>query len=215
MARQKIREKKPSDKIKSKIPVSSREQEIKQKTPEKYDVESFELPPPKQRGGIAKDEVKLPSDHGSFDQNKKDSFKSTLPPIKESVPYEAKSPSNKGLIPNSTSKKSALNKKTPVPKQINKINTIPRSTGVVHSKKALSNTVNRPPPKIQRKIPKKGSNKHPIMGGKKENKTSINQPPPPKIHMKTPVKKKITPPPIFEDIKAKIPKTKLKAKKPK
>ncbi len=214
LARRKIREKKPRNNIKSKIPTSSREHEIKQKTPDSYDLKSFELPPPMERRGIPKDEVRLPSRYGSADQNKKESISSNIsPPINESVLYEAKSPTKKGSIPKVIR---LLDKKTPIPKQINKIDTIPRSTGVVHSKKALSNTVNQPPPpKIQEKIPKKAPIQHHSMGAKKEQKSAINQSPPPKIHKKTPVKKKIIPPPIFDDIKTKIPKTKLKTKKPK
>lgn len=216
LARRKIREKKPRNNIKIKIPTSSRVQEIKQKTPDSSDLKSFEIPPPKERRGIPKDEVKLPSQHGSSDQNKKESIDSNIsPPINESVLYEAKSPTKKGLIPKGVRKKFLLDKKTPIPKQINKIDTILRSRGVVHSKKALSNTVNRPPPlKSQEKIPKKAPIQHHTAGVKKEQKSAINRPPPPKIHKKTPAKKKIIPPPIFDDIKTKIPKTKLKTKKP-
>ncbi len=217
MTRQKIREKRPSNNIKSKIPISSREQEIKQKTPDSYDVKSFELPPPKERRGIPKDEIKPPSHLGSSDQNKKMSIESNIsPPKNESVLYETIFPTNKGLIPKSVSKKLPLDKKTPIPEQISKIDTIPRSTGVVHSKKSLSNVLNQPPPsKIQEIIPKNATIQHPTLGGKKEQKSTVNQPPPLKIHKKTPEKKKIIPPPIFDDIKTKIPKTNLKTKKPK
>ena len=218
LTRQKISEKKPSNNIKSKVPASSGEQEIKQKAPDSYNVKTFELPPPKERRGIPKDEVKLPSHHGSSDQNKKASFELNISPlIKESVLYEAKSPTKKGLIPKSVRKKSALDKKTPIPKQIKKIRTIPSSTGVVHSKKALSKTVNQPPPppRIQDKTPKKATIQYPTKGAKKDQKNSVNQPPPPKIHNKIPVKKTIIPPPIFDDKKTKIPKTRLKIKKPK
>ncbi len=218
MARQKIHEKKPSNNIKSKIPVSSGEQEIKQKKPDSYDVKSFELPPPKEKRGIPKNEVRLPSRHGSSDQNKKGSFDPNIsPPINESVLYEAKSPSNKGLIPKSVRKKVPLEKKIPIPKQINKIVTLPRSTGALHSKKALSNTVNQPPPppQIHKKTSKKATIQYHTMGAKKERKSTVNKPPPPKIHKKTPAKKKTIPPPIFDDVNTKIPKTKLKTKKPK
>ncbi|MFX0123368.1 MAG: hypothetical protein ACFFAE_06985 [Candidatus Hodarchaeota archaeon] len=248
MTRQKIRKKKPSDNITSKIPMSSRDQEIKQKTPTSFDGKSFELPPPRTRGRIPKDGVKLPSRYGSYDQNKKESIDSNIsPPINEFLPYEAKSPTNKGLIPKSVQIKSQFNKKTPIPKQVNKIDTIPHSTGVVHSKKELSDTINKPPPpKIHKKTPQNNTAHHPTMGAKKERNNALNRPPPkiqekspttpsiqhstkgaqkepkntlnqppPKIHKKTPVKKKVIPPPIFSDIRTKIPKTKLKTKKPK
>ena len=215
MANQKIREKKPSNKIKRKVPASSREQEIKQKTPDSYDFKSFELPPQKERRGIPKEDVKLPSRYGISDQNKKSSTDSNVsPPINESVLYEAKSPTDKGLIPKDVRKKTAIDKKTPIPKQIDKIDPIPRSTGVVQSKKALFNIVNQPPPIIQSKIPKKATTKYSTMGAKKEKNSIVNKPPP-KIHEKTPKKKKIIPPPIFDDIKTKISKAKLKTKKPK
>lgn len=216
MTRQKIREKKPSNNIKSKVPVSSREQEIKQKTPDSYDVKSFEPPPRKERKGIPKEDVELPSRYGISDQNKKVSTDSNItPPSNESVLYEAKSPTSKGVIPKGVRKKLPLDKKAPISMQINKIGTIPRSTGVVRSKKALSNTVNQPPPKIQSKISKKAPIQYPTMGAKKEQKNAVNKPPPPKIHTNIPAKKKIIPPPIFDDMKTKIPKTKLKTKKPK
>ncbi|MHA2245436.1 MAG: hypothetical protein ACXADY_10765 [Candidatus Hodarchaeales archaeon] len=190
---------------------------MKQKTPDSYNEKSFKLPPPKERRRIPKDEVNLPSHHGSSDQNKKTSFESNIsPPINESVLYKAKSPTNKGLIPKSIHKKSAPDKKTPIHKKIMKIRTIPSSTGVVHSKKALSNAINQPPPsRIQEKTPKKDTSKYSTIGAKKDKKNSVNQPPPPKFHNKIPGKKTILPPPIFEDKKTKIPKTRLKSKKPK
>lgn len=215
MTRQKIHKKKPSNDIQSKIPLSSREQEIKQKTLDIYDDNSFELPPPKERRGILKEEMTSPSRHGSLDQNRKALIDSNIsPPRDESVLYESKSPTRKGLIPKGVRKKSALHKKTPIPEQINKIHTIPRSTGVVHSKKTLSNTVNQPPPKIQEKSPKRSVIQYRNMGAQKERRSAINKPPPTKIHKKLPSKKKIIPPPIFDDIKTKIPKTKVKIKKP-
>lgn len=244
MTRQKIRKKKPSDNITSKIPVSSRNQEIKQKTPVSFDDKSFELPPPKTRGRIPKDNVKLPSRYGIFDQNRKEAHISNIsPPVNGIHPYEAKSPTNKGLIP----KNAQLNKKTPIPKQVKKIDTIPRSIGVVNSKKELFDTINKPPPlKIHKKTPQNNMAQHPTIGAKKESNNALNQrppriqekhpkqsliqhstkgaqkepknirnQPPPKIHKKTPVKKEVIPPPIFGDIKTKIPKTRLKTKKPK
>ncbi|UCG01494.1 MAG: hypothetical protein JSW11_17995 [Candidatus Heimdallarchaeota archaeon] len=249
MARHKIRKKKPRDNIKSKIPVSLRVQEIKQKTPTSFNGKSFELPPPKARGRIPKDGIKLPSKYGSSDQTKKESIDSNVsPPINNSLPYETKSPTNIGLIPKNVQKKSQFNKKTPTPKQVYKIGTIPRSTGVVHSKKELSDTINKPPPPknhkkmpqdtiiqsptmgakkgqknvinqlppiLKDKIPKTPSIQYSTKGGKKKQKNVVNQPPPPKIHIKSPVKKKVIPPPIFNDIKTKIPKTRVKTKKPK
>jgi len=247
LTRQKIRKKKPSDNITSKIPVSSRDQEIKQKAPNSFDGKSFELPPPKERRRIPKDEVKLPSRYGISVQNKKESKDSNIsPPIKEIILYEAKSPTKKGLIPKSSRKKVPFNKKTPKSRLVNKIDTIPGSKGVIHSKKELSNSVNRPPPpKIRTKTPRdsiqsptmgvikaqnnvtnqlppiikgkiaKPSIQHSTKGGKKKQKNVVNQPPPPKIHIKSPVKKKIIPPPIFNDIKTKIPKRRVKTKKPK
>lgn len=247
LTRQKIHKKKPGDYITSKIPVSSRNQEIKQKTPASFDGKSFELPPPKVRGRIPKDGIKLPSRYGISIQTKKEALNSNIsPPVNGIHPHEAKSPTNKGLIPRNA-QKSQLNKKTPISKQVKNIDTIPRSTGVVNSKKELIDTINKPPPpKIRKKIPqnhiaqnptigaKKGSNnalnqrppriqekrpkqsliQHSTKGAQKEPKNIRNQPPP-KIHTKTPIKKEVIPPPIFGDIKTKIPKTRLKTKKPK
>ncbi|MFX1505093.1 MAG: hypothetical protein ACFFDC_03165 [Promethearchaeota archaeon] len=247
MTRQKIRKKKPNDNITSKIPVSSRNQKIKQKTPASFDGKSFDLPPPKTRGRIPKDELKIPSRYGISDQNKKESINSNIsPPVNESLPYEAKSPTNKGLIPKNVQEKSQVNTKTPNSKQIDKIDTIPSSKGVIHSKKELFSTINRPPPpNVHQKTPrdtttispnkgvmksqKKGVNQSPPIiqskpktssiqhsskGGKNKQKNVVNQPPPTKIQTKSPVKKKVIPPPIFNDIKTKIPKTKVKTKKP-
>ncbi|MFW9906236.1 MAG: hypothetical protein ACFFFH_18090 [Candidatus Thorarchaeota archaeon] len=228
--------------------MSSRNQEIKQKTPASFDSKPFELPPPKTRGGIPKDGIKLPSRYGSTDQNKKGSIDSNIsPPENKSLPYKAKSPTNKGLIPKNVQEKSQVNKKTPISNQINKIDMIPSSKGVIHSKKELFNTINRPPPPnihkktprdttiqsptmgvmkgqknvinqsppiIQIKNPKTPSNQYSSEGGKNKQKNVVNRPPPPKIHTKSPVKKKVIPPPMFNNIKTKIPKTRVKTKKP-
>ena len=246
LTKQKIRKKKPSNDITSKIPINSRDQDIKQKIPASFDGKSFELPPPKERRGIPKDEVKLPSRYGISDQDKKESKDSnTSPPVEEPILYEEKFPTKKGLIPKSLRKKVPFDKKTPKTRQNNKIDKIPSSKGV-HSKKELSNSINRPPPpKIHPKTPQdsirsptiggnerqkntlnqlppiikgkipKPSIQHSTKGGIKKQKNVVNQPPPPKIRIKSPVKKKIIPPPIFDDIKTKIPKTRVKTKKPK
>jgi hypothetical protein len=227
--------------------VNSSNQKIKQKTPASFNSESFDLPPPKTRGRIPKDEVELPSRYGSSDQNKKESINSNIsPPVNGSLPYETKSPTNKGLIPKNVKERSQFNTKAPNSKQINKINAIPSSKGVIQSKKELFSTINRsPPPSVHQKTPrdittksptnvvlkgqKKSINqpppiiqgktpKHSVQysskGGKNKQKNVVNQPPPTKIHTKSPVKKKVIPPPIFNDIKTKIPKTRVKTKKP-
>ena len=248
MTNRKIRKKKPTDNIKSKIPASSRSQKIKQKIPTSFDGKSFELPPPKTSGGIPKDGIKLPSSHGGFDQDKKEAIVSNIsPPANEALLYGVKAPTKKGLVPKNAQKRLQLNKKTPIPKLAKKIETVPRSAGVISSKKELFDTINKPPPpRIHEKSPRNNTAQHPTLGAKKESNNALNQSPPriqekhpkrssiqyskkgaqkerkntlnqppPKIIQKTPVKKKLIPPPIFGDIKTKIPKTRLKTKKPK
>jgi len=236
LARWKIREKKPGKKIIQKTP-QSKNSAIISKTPSGSE-ESFELPPPKTKiiSKIPKTSIQPPSRHGERERQKNDIQDGNVPPpkptkspmkgkdyqtVQSKTPPKSPSqrerlgapPSNHGALSKGIRKKIAVNRPLPTPEHSDKESKTPRSIG--SSSKKKSKFVNRPLPRIRSKEPPKAKSKIPPPTSKgvekKKKHKAINRPIPKEIRTKTPSKKKIKPPPTFED---KIPKTRIKSKKP-
>ena len=218
MKKSKIQQKKPKDSIKQKIPGNMSITKIKSKTPSDKQ-ESFTLPPQRAQKAkkIPKTMIKLPSDHGSQKRIGKE-LKSInkSPPPKSSELYETRSkyPNSNGKIP---VKEKSIGKSPPrfSPKDFQKL---PSRKGFVKTKKETK-SVNRPPTKqIIKKTPERTKErKLPSTFGikVKEPRKQTNRAPNPKIVQKTPDKRKSNPPPTVQLSSKKIPKTKIKRKKPK
>ncbi|MHA2073175.1 MAG: hypothetical protein ACXACU_01860 [Candidatus Hodarchaeales archaeon] len=210
----KIRDKKPKDSIKEKVPKKNNDIKIRHKEPAKYD-ESFELPPRKQNKEkiIPKKEIFSPSNQGTRNKQGYDSTKSNIPPpILEKLSRQRNKenilPSSKGYVPKKF-KDGSANKTIPIKKTKKvKISIIPSSSG---SKKTRG-IVNKPPSFIKNKKPKKVTIPTSLSSSSKTKQNRIiSKNPPKKIESKTPSKKKIRPPPTFKE---RIPKTQIKKKKP-
>jgi hypothetical protein len=214
----KIRQKKPKDSIKQKTPRDPSLPKIRSKVPNDSK-DSFALPPQKTqtRKKIPKNVVKLPSDEGS--QKRLDKSKKSInqpPPFKT---YQSKKKQIKHL---NSSGKIAIKEKSPgksPPKYSTKnYRQLPSRKGAVSSKK-IAKTVNKPPSKkIISKTPKKLKNRIPpsTFGMKiKKPLKQTNRAPSQKIVEKTPAEKKSILPPTINLPSEKIPKTKIKGKKPK
>ena len=210
----KIRDKKPKDVIKKKTPKKEKDIKIQHKKPSKED-ESFELPPRKQNKEvfIPKKEKFPPSSHGTRNNREPNSSKSNIPPPMSERPSRQRNKENIPLSSKGSERKkfedNFANKTTPIKKtKIVKKENIPISSG---SKKKKS-IVNKSPSFIKYKKPKREAIPATLRSSSKTKENRIiNQNPPKKIENETPSKKKIIPPPTFEE---RIPKTRIKKKKP-
>ena len=218
MKKPKIRQKKPKDSIKQKTPRDPSLPKIRSKVPNDLK-DSFTLPPQKTqtRKKIPKSVVKLPSDQGSQKRlDKSQKSINRLPPSKtyQSRKARIKNPNSSGKIP--------IKEKTPgksPPKYSTKeYRQLPSRKGVVSSKK-IAKSVNKPPSKqIISKTPEKPKSRSPpsTFGMKvKKPLKQTNRAPSPKIIQKKPAKEKSILPPTIHLPTEKIPKTKIKGKKPK
>ena len=213
MKKDKIHQKKPKDSIRQKTPAKSHIQSVEEKIP-KDSGDDFALPPRKitQREKIPKSEVKVPSNHGSQKIRQKDVSPSNKSPIRETNSFKDiknKQPRDQGKI----IQKIKIQSKTPErPSQKKQVP--PSRKGLDESKKSRK-SINRPLTRqIRTKTPRKTSVRSPPATSQLEKKKldrQSNQSPPPKIVQKTPNKKKLLPPTA---IRSKIPKTKIKEKKP-
>jgi hypothetical protein len=176
--------------------------------------DNFELPPRKtpKNEKIPKSDVKVPSNHGSHKIRQKDISPSNKPLIRESRDIKRikdKKPRDKGKA----IQKIKIRSKTPE-RRFKKRQVLPSRKGLDESKKSRKIT-NKPLPKqIRTKTPKKMSVRSPPPTSRLEKKKldrESNRSPPPKIVQKTPDKQKPLPPTAIRD---KIPKTKIKEKKP-
>lgn len=234
MVRQKINEKRPGDKIKQKTP-------LKSKTPTGTEESFELPPPKiKSKLKVPKTTLQPPSRHGLREEQKQDiSNQNISPPIPDrrktslkptrspminrvqrsksepppkSYSYPIETPSNHGVVPKGVRKKNSINQSLPPGNHLPKVRKTPKSTGFSSKKKP--EFVNRPLPKTKRKESKKIRSKTPPSSkgvAKKKPQRVQNRPIPMKIREKTPSKKKLKPPPTFEN---KIPKTRIKSKRP-
>ena len=212
MTSRKIRQKKPTDSIREKIPSDSSisKNSIKVKTPSK---ESFKLPPPRPqtKNSIPKSQITPPSDYGGQKIRQKDINPVNNPPPgmdKNLIGSHNQKPSSRGLTPERD--------KTPgmiPPEHVQENLRRPPSThGVVDDKK-LSRSINKPLQKqVREKTPANKIRQPPPSHSPLKEKIPehIVNKSPPQITQKVP-KDKIPPPTILD----KIPKTKIKNKEPK
>jgi len=213
LKKNRIHQKKPKDSIKVKTPDETNAPTVFGKIP-KDAGENFALPPRKslQNDQIPKSEVKAPSDHGSQKIRKKDISPTNTPPPRESHSFKnmkTKQPVDHGKI----IQKSKVQSQTP--KRIQeKRRELPSRKGLDKSKKSRK-SINRPLSKqIKTKTQRKTTIRSPPATSQLEKKNvdrKFNQSPPSKISQKTPKQKRPLPPPTVRD---KIPKTKIKEKKP-
>jgi hypothetical protein len=212
--REKIFQKKPKDSIRQKTPANDHLSDVKGKTPQDTG-EDFSLPPRRvtKSESIPKSDVKVPSNHGSQKIRQKDISPVNKPPIRKSNDFktiQSKQPGKQGKI----LQKIKIQSKTPK-KTIKERQSPPSRKGIDESKKSRR-SINKPLSKqIRSKTPSKTSVRLPPATSqleKKKQDRTYNQPPPPKITHKKPSNRKQIPPPT---VKEKIPKTKIKDKKPK
>ena len=213
MKKDRIHQKKPKDSIKQKTPDEIDIDTIVGKIP-KDKGESFVLPPrkPLQYDQIPKSEVKTPSNHGSQKIRPKDISPTNTPPPRESESFKnikTKRPADHGKI----IKKSKVQSHTPKKSQERK--QVPPSRKGLDTSKKSRKSINRPLSRqIRTKTPRKTAIRSPPATSQLEKKKTdrkSNQSPPPMISQKTPKQKKPIPPTVRD----KIPKTKIKEKKPK
>ena len=213
MKKHKIHEKKPRDSIRHKTPDSSSLPSVSEKTP-KESGENFVLPPKKasHHEKIPKSEVKVPTSHGSQKIRQKDVTPLNKSPEREYNSFrtvQEKQPTDQGKRIQKSKVPSRTPRRTPPKREI-----LPSRKGIDESKKSRK-SINKPLPKqIRTKTPKKTSVRLPPATSRLEKKklrNASNKSPPPKIVHKTPEKKKALPPTAVRD---KIPKTRIKTKKP-
>ncbi|MHA1945430.1 MAG: hypothetical protein ACXAC6_15060 [Candidatus Hodarchaeales archaeon] len=213
MKKDKITQKKPTDSIKQKTPAKYHIPSVSEKIPNDSG-DNFALPPRKisQHEKIPKAVVKVPSNHGSQKIRQKDVSPLNTPPKRDYSSYknvQTKQPTDQGK----TIQKIKIQSKTPE-RSPQKEQVIPSRKGLDESKKSRK-SINKPLAKqIRTKKPRKTSLRSPPATYQLEKKKldrQSNQSPPPKIVQKTPNKKKPLPPTA---ISSKIPKTKIKEKRP-
>ncbi len=203
--------------MKEKTPTHENTPSIIEKTPEDSK-EHFKLPPQRTREvkSIEKESVSHPTRRGAKDKKiKEESRKNLLPPMEHSQKRgESLVPSNKGSLPKSVRKKTPVNRKIPRQHKFPSTQkTVPPTRKGV-SKKKTNRIRNKAPPQVmnaknldKKILPPPSINQK----RKKDTKQFLNKVPPKSIVNKTPDKKKSVPPTI---IKSKIPKSKIKFKKP-
>lgn len=213
LKKDKIHQKKPKDSIKQKTPEETHISSVEVKIP-KDSGESFALPPRKtpQYEQIPKSEVKTPSNHGSQKIRQKDISPINTPPPRESHSLrkiKTKRPTDYGKNIQKSKVQSHMPKRSQEIKQ-----KLPSRKGLDNSKKSRK-SINRPLSKqIRTKTPRKTAIRSPPATSQLEKKKldrKSNQSPP-IISQKQPGKKKHFIPPT---VRNKIPKTKIKEKKPK
>ncbi|WP_455142894.1 hypothetical protein [Candidatus Hodarchaeum mangrovi] len=212
MPLRKIRQKKPTDSIREKVPSegSIPKNSIKVKTPDETD---FKLPPPRaqERNSIPKSQITPPSDFGSQKIRLKDSNPVNNPPPIDDRNLNnnhSQKPSSHGFI-HQRDKTSGINPPENVHEDLFRP---PSKHGVINDKKQLR-SINQPLQRqIREKTPGKEVRQPPPTHSPLKEKTpdQIVNKSPPKIIQKHP-KDKIPPPTVPE----KIPKMKIKNKEPK
>ncbi|MHA1206366.1 MAG: hypothetical protein ACTSSO_02220 [Candidatus Hodarchaeales archaeon] len=212
--RDRIHQKKPKDSIKEKTPNETHIPTVIGKIPQDTG-ESFSLPPrkPLHNGQIPKSEVKAPSNYGSQKKRSKDLSSTNTPPPREDRSFKdmkSKRPADHGKIIQKSKVQSHALRKFQERKQK------PPSRKGLDSSKKSRRSINRPLSRqIQAKTPRKTTIRSPPATSQLEKKKTdrkSNQSPPSLISLKTPEQKRPLPPPTVRD---KIPKTKIKEKKPK
>lgn len=216
MARFKIRSKKPKDPIKVKTPEKEPILSITEKTPDDTE-KQFHLPPSRKyaKNKINKESFTHPTSYGLKEGEKKPSTTNTVPPLSQvKSKKNSRIPSNKGSLPKSIRKKVSVNQKVPKhSKKIHKQRTLPPSRIGISEKKPSKITNKTPPQHLHTKKPKEKTIPPPSTLNSTHNlkKTSISKPPPKSKLEKVSMNSKSVPPTI---INTKIPKDRIKAKKP-
>ncbi len=212
MKEDKINQKKPTDSIKQKTPAKSHIPSVSEKIP-KDSGDNFALPPRKtpQHEQIPKLEVKVPSNHGSQKIRQKDISPANTPPKRDNNSFKdiyTKQPTDHGKKIQKMKIQNKRPERSPQKEQV-----IPSRKGLDESKKSRK-SVNKPLAKqIRTKTPKKSSVRSPPATSKLEKKKldQESNKSPPRIIQKKLTKEKSLPPTA---IRSKIPKTKIKEKKP-